>query len=300
MHQASTKRTSSILLLIASARPKTLIASILPVTLGALLALQKHSFSWGPFLSILCFALLIQIGTNMTNDYFDLQQGADSKERKGPLRALHYHSFSPRLYLNLCHLIFFLSLCAISPVLIAMSWQFSALALLCVALGYLYTASKYSLAYLGIAEPFSFLFFGILPTSVCFYVLTGSWSLASFLWGASCGFFSLALLTINNLRDEKEDALAGKKTLIVRFGSSFGKYLFTFSLLGGTCCLITPLSLARPLYLWVLFGFILARAWFLSIENYLAKTSLEHLYILPKVAKMYLLSMVYCLSILCL
>jgi 1,4-dihydroxy-2-naphthoate octaprenyltransferase len=53
-------------------------ATIVPVILGGVIAFQvAHAFNLGTFLLTLLGASLIQIATNMINDYFDFKSGND-------------------------------------------------------------------------------------------------------------------------------------------------------------------------------------------------------------------------------
>ena len=82
---------------ILAARPKTLVASFAPVLVGAFLAKENTGFfDFLPLALCLIFALLIQIGTNFANDYFDFQHGADTKERIGPARMVSSGLISPK------------------------------------------------------------------------------------------------------------------------------------------------------------------------------------------------------------
>src|SRR3972149_6784695 len=79
-----------------AARPKTLPAAIAPVLVGSALAHAEGFFDWPPALAALVGALLIQIGTNLANYYFDFLKGVDTAERKGPARALQSGLISPK------------------------------------------------------------------------------------------------------------------------------------------------------------------------------------------------------------
>jgi 1,4-dihydroxy-2-naphthoate octaprenyltransferase len=110
-----------------------------------------------------------------------------------------------------------------------------ALALLC-AVGY--TAGPFSLAYLGLSEFFVLIFFGPVATGCTYYLQTLELSRAAFIAGLAPGLFSCAILIINHLRDVEEDRIAGRKNLICRFGTTFGKWEYTIALFAG---LLIPL-----------------------------------------------------------
>jgi 1,4-dihydroxy-2-naphthoate octaprenyltransferase len=128
-------------------------------------------------------------------------------------------------------LLFSLALLSAIPLMIIAGFWSLFLASACVAFGILYTGGPKPLGYLGLGEILVFIFFG--PVAVCgtFFLQTG-WIAAPVLIASFApGFLSCSILIANNLRDEKSDRAAGKRTLIVRFGRTFGSWEYTFSIL---------------------------------------------------------------------
>lgn len=223
-----------------AARPKTWIASISPVLIGTSLATQQARIKPFIFFCTLLFALLIQIGTNYANDCFDFLKGADTAERKGPLRAVQQGWISPSHMWVGTLVAFALALTFALPLMIQAGWWSFLIAISSALFGLLYTGGPKPLAYLGLGELFVLVFFG--PVAVCgtYFLQTGSLSFPIFLSGICAGCFSCALLIANNLRDEDTDRIARKHTLVVRFGRNFGiiEYL---------TCLIIPFFLTLTL-----------------------------------------------------
>ncbi len=223
---------NKILIWTAACRPKTLIASISPVLIGSTLALSQGYFDLKMFLFTLATALGIQISTNFANDYFDFIKGADNEKRKGPRRVVQAGLVSLRQMktgLLVCLFLTFLSGCYLI-------WHggifLSCLLSISLLLAVVYTGGPFPFAYLGLGELFVFLFFGLAAVSGTYYLQTGTVSLTSLLAGIAPGALSTAILIVNNVRDIDEDKEANKKTLAVRFGPTFGKieYLFTILL----------------------------------------------------------------------
>ena len=216
---------------ILAIRPKTLIAGISPVILGTLAAPEKNLWI---FLATLCFALSIQIGTNLANDYYDFFKGADTPQRKGPLRVTQAGIFSPKkvkfaflTFFSLAFLIasfFFQRGGIFIPTMLSFSLFF----------GLAYTAGPIPLGYIGMGDLLVFLFFGPLASMGSYYLQMGTLELFPFLIGIGPGLISTALLAVNNTRDVKEDQKAGKKTLVVRFGEKFGKGEYFFLMTAST------------------------------------------------------------------
>lgn len=205
---------------IAASRPKTLVASLIPVAVGCALAYRSSPASFRPFLAIiiLCCALAIQIATNFFNDYYDFIKGADTPARTGPLRASQAGLLPPPLVLRaacgalLCATILGAYLIAEGgiPILV--------IGLLSLFFAYGYTSGPFPLAYLGLGDIFVLVFFGQLAVMGSEYLLSGNWTMHGLVAGSQIGLLAVVLIAINNLRDIENDRISSKKTLAVRFG----------------------------------------------------------------------------------
>ena len=204
-----------------AARPKTLIAGIAPVLIGAAAAKQVD-----PLLFSLCllFSVLIQIGANFANDYFDYLKGADTIDRVGPQRAAQSGWIAPPVLKQAACGMFLLAACLSLPLLIRIGWQISLLMPLTILFALLYTGGPRPLGYLGLGDLLVFIFYGPVATIATYYALTLQLDLSLCLVSISPGLLSTAILTANNLRDEKTDRMANKKTVVVRFGQKWGQW----------------------------------------------------------------------------
>ncbi|MGC1879281.1 MAG: 1,4-dihydroxy-2-naphthoate polyprenyltransferase [Rhabdochlamydiaceae bacterium] len=212
-------------------RPKTLVIGISPVLIGTTLALSQGVFNPTVFLFTLLTTLCIQIGTNLANDYFDFIKGSDTTERKGFMRVVQAGLVLPATMKKVVTAVFAIAiLCGCYLIWIG-GLPIAILLSLSIALGVLYTGGPFPLAYLGLGEIFAFLFFGPIAVLGTYYLQTGIFCKEALIIGLSPGAFSMAILIINNVRDVDEDRLASKKTIAVRLGRAFGKYLYLFSLL---------------------------------------------------------------------
>jgi 1,4-dihydroxy-2-naphthoate octaprenyltransferase len=206
-----------------AARPKTLAAAAAPVMLGCALAIGDGAVALVPSLAALLAALLIQIGTNFANDYYDFVKGTDTPARVGPTRATQAGLVAPASMKRATVLVFALALLIGSYLVWRAGWPIVVIGLLSIAFGYLYTAGPYPLGYNGLGDLFVLIFFGPVAVAGTYYVNTLEWSGASVVAGLMPGLFSVGILTINNLRDIEDDRMAGKRTLAVRFGRSFAR-----------------------------------------------------------------------------
>jgi 1,4-dihydroxy-2-naphthoate octaprenyltransferase len=189
------------------------------------LAAKAGPISVPLFLYSLLFSLLIQIGTNYANDYFDFLNGAD-QHRVGPPRATTNGWLTPNQMKTAYMALFGAALLASIPLVAvcgtwALFFVFSS-----IAFGVLYTGGPKPLGYMGLGDLLVLIYFGPVAISGTYFVQQHA--LPPLLLTLAPGFLSCAILTANNLRDEKSDRAANKNTLVVRFGQTFGRWEYTF------------------------------------------------------------------------
>jgi len=206
-----------------AARPKTLTAAVVPVVVGTGFALGQGMAAAWPALAALAGAVLIQIGTNLTNDYYDFRKGADNHERVGPTRVTQSGLIAPSTVLA-AGAACFAAATLVGITLVARGgWPFVVIGLASVLAGWAYTGGPYPLGYHGLGDLFVMVFFGLVAVPGTFYAQ--ALRLAPAVWPAAVavGATGTMILVVNNLRDADTDARAGKHTLVVRFGRGFGR-----------------------------------------------------------------------------
>jgi 1,4-dihydroxy-2-naphthoate polyprenyltransferase len=235
---------------IAAARPKTLVAGLIPVFLGSALSFYQGGFQTGVFLSALFGALAIQIGTNYVNDASDFERGADTSDRLGPARMAASGLLSPRsLYIG-AGFSFLAAFLAGLYLIHAAGLVMLAIGLASIVFAVLYTAGPFPLAYLGLGDLFVLIFFGLVAVMGTVYAHTRQLNLAAVLLALATGFHGVTLIAINNLRDIPTDILAGKKTLAVRLGEKAARvYVAVLVFLPYFCWLPFSVSLRSRLAL---------------------------------------------------
>ena len=232
-----------------AARPKTLWAGICPVMIGTALAISDGAFHLGAVLAALGGALFIQIGTIFSNDYFDFKKGADTVERLGPQRMTQSGVVKPETMKWAFIIAFGLAvLCGVYLVLRG-GVPVIVIGVLSLLSGFLYTAGPKPLAYVGLGDVFAFVFFGPVAVAGTYYVQALTIEPLAILAGVAPGLFSVALLTVNNLRDIDSDRKASKKTLAVRFGKIVAKVEY-ISALSVACLIPFVLILITGWYAW--------------------------------------------------
>lgn len=202
----------------AASRPATLPAAIVPLLVGTAAAVSRGHFRPGVLFAALASSLLIQVGTNYTNDYFDYRQGADSPGRLGPVRLLQDGLVEPRQVLS-AGLLCYAAAAVLGVYLVYVGgWPILLIGVLSILSGIAYTGGPYPLGYHGLGDLFVFVFFGLVAVVGTYYLHTGSVSAVAWWSAVPVGLLVTGILVVNNVRDIETDRAVGKRTLAVRIG----------------------------------------------------------------------------------
>ena len=216
-------KTNSFTAWILAARPQTLSGAIIPVAVGASLAFVDGQFKLGATIACLFFAGLMQIAANFINDLYDFLKGSDREDRLGPKRACSEGWITPRA-MKKGILVTLLLACFSGLLLLTYAgWELVVIGAVCILFAFLYTLY---LSYWGLGDLLVLLFFGFIPVGGTYYVQTLSWNTNVTVASIVCGLVINTLLVVNNYRDREEDKKSRKRTLIVRFGASFGSIFY--------------------------------------------------------------------------
>lgn len=227
-------KTNSIKAWFLAARPKTLTGAAIPVMLGCALAYIYGHFNPVPAMLCFLFAFLMQIDANFINDLFDFLKGTDREDRLGPERACAQGWISPKaMKAGICVTTVLAAVTGLS-LLNYGGWELIPIGMACIIFAFLYTAGPYPLAYHGWGDVLVLIFFGFVPVGCTYYVMAHEWNTSVTVASLACGLIIDTLLMINNFRDREQDAISGKKTLVVRFGVKAG--LILYFLLGLVAC----------------------------------------------------------------
>tara|TARA_B110000467_G_scaffold160335_1_gene179449 strand:+ start:55 stop:945 length:891 start_codon:yes stop_codon:yes gene_type:complete len=208
---------------LSAIRPKTLGAAVSPILIGTTMAFADGKGHALAALAALLGALLIQIGTNFSNDYYDYIKGADTEERLGPVRVTQSGQVRPKTMLWNFVMVFGLATLVGIYLVFRGGWPIVIIGILSIASGILYTGGPWPLGYLGLGDLFVLIFFGPVAVAGTFYVQTLEITPVVIFAGLGPGLLATALLAVNNLRDEPTDKKVGKLTLAVRFGTTFAR-----------------------------------------------------------------------------
>ncbi len=227
-----------------AARPRTLPLAVGSILLGNFLAYAQGEFDLSIALLATLTTLLLQILSNFANDLGDFSNGVDNADRKVALRAVQTGKISQeemKAAVIITAAFAFLSGLALlylglkdAPLEV---WgTFLGLGVASIAAAIAYTVGKSPYGYMGLGDLSVFLFFGLIGTAGTYYLQTFSLNLALFLPASGCGFLSVAVLNLNNLRDIENDIKTGKNSIPVRIGKTFGFYYQKFLYLAAITC----------------------------------------------------------------
>ena len=222
-------KTNSVKAWLLATRPKTLSAAAVPVMIGTAFAWRNTSeqFNWIPAILCLLFAWIMQIDSNLVNDYFDFKPGNADETRLGPKRACSEGWITSDAMVWGILITTLLGCMTGIPLILYGGLEMVMVGIACVVFCFLYTTL---FSYHGLGDILVLLFFGIIPVCCTYYVCmplhqqipTGEVIASSI----ACGLAIDALLIVNNYRDIDNDRSNGKITLAVRLGESKTRRLY--------------------------------------------------------------------------
>lgn len=223
---------------IEAVRLRTLPVSAAGVLAGCAVALSYNNFQWIPALICLIFALVAQIVSNFANEYFDFKKGMDRKGRQGFRRGVTEGDIKPES-MKRAMLALMAADCLLGLSLIYWRgvWLIPVGLLIAIA-AFAYSAGPWPLSHHGLGDEAVLLFYGIVPVSMTAYIQCGDWTGGSMagvlgdMWimaliaSIGVGLLGVNVLTVNNVRDTRDDARVGKRTKAVMFGPKAMKYAY--------------------------------------------------------------------------
>jgi len=199
-------------------RLPTLPAAVVPVLVGTAAAIREGHFRPLGFVAALLAALLIQIGTNFINDYYDFLSGADTSNRKGPIRPLQLGLVAPRTMFLAAALCFLIAALLGLYLIYLAGWPILVIGIAAIIAAVTYTGGPIPYGYIGLGDLFVFIFFGLVAVMGTYYVHAESVNAFVLLLSLPVAALVTAILVVNNVRDIDSDKAAGKKTLAVIIG----------------------------------------------------------------------------------
>ena len=212
-------------------RLRTLPLALSSIIMASMLAAAAHSFSWSIMLLATLTTLLLQILSNLSNDYGDYASGIDNDERVGPTRAIQSGAISAEEMKQMMFL--FAALALVFGLLLVyqgthhleMSYGliFIMLGIAAITAAVKYTVGKNPYGYRGMGDFYVFVFFGLTGTMGTYFLQTNTLPFSIFFPALSVGLLSVGVLNVNNMRDIINDEQSGKRTIVVMLGSHIAK-----------------------------------------------------------------------------
>lgn len=246
-----------------AARPKTLPLALVSILTGSVLAYSTHQFSLSVALLAFVTATLLQILSNLANDYGDAIKGTDNDQRLGPIRAIQSGHVSlidmkMAIIINIALttlsglVLVFYALDSLQSILV-----FIGLGVMAIVAAIAYTVGNKPYGYVGLGDISVFIFFGLLGVAGTYFLHTGMVVSSLILPAIGCGLLAVAVLNINNMRDIENDQECGKRTVAVRLGQQKAKQYHSLLLGGGLFAFIVYLLL-QPSPIWTILPFLLS------------------------------------------
>ncbi len=244
---------------IQAVRLRTLPLSLSGIILGSFIA--KYNGYWDDLLFVLSLltTVLFQILSNLANDLGDSLKGSDNAQRIGPIRSVQSGLISfkeMKIAIISCAVLSLFSAAFLiyfgsKNLPIELIYVYSALAIACITAAISYTIGKRAYGYSGLGDIMVFIFFGIVSVMGVYplYTKTIDWMLI--LPASSIGLLSSAVLNLNNMRDVKNDANSGKRTLVVLMGSNLAKLYHSLLIIGALVCQMIYISSTGHVGAWI-------------------------------------------------
>lgn len=207
-------------------RLRTLPLAVSCIAMGSFLAADKGYFAWNIFLFCILTTVLLQILSNLANDYGDAISGIDGEHRTGPKRMVQAGAITKQAMRKALYLFAILSLISGITLLyvtidnLQTFLFFLGLGIACIIAAIAYTVGKKPYGYVGLGDVSVFIFFGLVGVGGTYYLFTKTIDWQIFLPASSSGLFAVGVLNINNVRDIESDKASGKFSLPVRMGKS--------------------------------------------------------------------------------
>ena len=231
---------------IAAFRLKTLPLALSNTIIGSALAVMNGGYRWSVFILAAITTVLLQILSNMANDYGDFVNGKDTAERIGPKRMVQSGEISPKAMFR--GMILIGSICTVTDS--ALIWIgtkgiditnmliFGVLGIAAIAAAIKYTVGKNPYGYRGLGDIFVFIFFGLVGVAGTYFLHTQNFSWDILLPASAIGFLSMGVLNMNNMRDYEADKKAGKHTIVVAMGEKNAAFYQFLLINGAVLCMI--------------------------------------------------------------
>ena len=286
---------------IAAFRLKTLPLALSNTIMGSALAAGEDNFRWSILGLAALTTILLQIMSNMANDYGDFVNGKDTAERIGPKRMVQSGEITPKTMLQGIIIIgIFTAISGLALILVGTAGIditniliFGVLGIAAIVAAIKYTVGKNPYGYRGLGDIFVFIFFGLVGVIGTFFLHTQTFSWDLLLPASAMGFLSTGVLNMNNLRDYEADKNANKKTIVVAMGQQKAKFYHLF-LVGGAILLAVIYTITNYNSPWQWLFVISLPILFLNLKTVFSYKNSIELY--PELGKLSMGTLLFAIS----
>lgn len=243
-----------------AARLRTLPLALSSILAGSFMAIYAGKYNWAVIALAGLTTILLQVLSNMANDYGDSQKGTDNHERVGPVRTVqggeitHAQMKKGVVLVSLLTLVSGIALLYVSfPDNFLLAALFFAIGLAAIAAAIKYTVGHHAYGYKGFGDFFVLVFFGFVGVLGTYFLNTHFVGWDACLPALALGLLSTGVLNLNNMRDMKNDINSGKHTLASRLGFEKAKMYHVFLVLGGIASLGAYVFIQYTSYFQLLF-----------------------------------------------
>ena len=282
-------------------RLRTLPLALSNTIIGSCLAAADDKFRWSIFGLAALTTVLLQIMSNMANDYGDFVNGKDTAERIGPKRMVQSGEITPKTMLR--GIIVMGTLCAVSGVSLILIGTtgmditnliiFGLLGIAAIAAAIKYTVGKNPYGYRGLGDIFVFIFFGLVGVMGTYFLHSQSFRWDILLPASTIGFLSTGVLNMNNMRDYEADKNAGKKTIVVAMGTKKAA-LYHLFLVAGAALLAVIYTLINYKSPWQWFFLLSFPILFLNLRKVFTYKNALELY--PELPRLSMATLLFALT----
>ncbi len=242
---------------------RSFTASVVPVTVGSLLALVDHQFSVALFVLMLLAAVSCHAGANLANDYFDYKKGIDNTAT-GFNKVLVKGQLTVADVKRAMVIAFSLATALGVAIVIETNWKILVLALASLAAAYFYTGGPKPLGYMALGEVIAFVFMGPVMVGGAYFAMADRLTASVMLVAGAIGCLVAAIMQANNMRDIETDRAARKKTIAQLSGRTFANWEHLALTSGGFALILFLVALHRTYWPLLAAGFALPTSYRLT------------------------------------
>ncbi|MBN1545995.1 MAG: prenyltransferase [Syntrophaceae bacterium] len=213
-----------------ASRPPFFIATMIPLTIGWIMAGLYGDWHPGRFFLVTLGALMVHLATNLANDYFDHIQGTDAGISIGGSRVIQEGKITPAALRKSLIVLYSLAFIIAFYLMAAYDlWPMLPFVLFSFCSSLFYVAPPIRYGYYGLGEVFVGINMGPIMVVGTYYVIAGGFAWWPFYISLPIGLMVAAILYYQSIPDIDTDQTAGKRTVAVRLGkrgSYFGLICF--------------------------------------------------------------------------